>query len=97
MALNVKDDGKGGVLIAVKAVPGASRDEIVGLLGDRLKIRVSAPPEAGQANSAICALVARELGVRTQDVAVVRGDAKAEKTLRVSGVGWERVRAKWAE
>lgn len=85
-----------GVLIAVKAVPGAKRDEIVGRLGDRLKIRVSAPPEGGKANKAICELVARELGIRAQDVEVVRGTSSPEKTLRVRGVRAEDLKSRWA-
>ena len=95
MGLDARDDGKGGVLIAVKAVPGARRDEIVGLLGERLKIRVSAPPEGGKANKAICALLARELGVRKGDVEVVAGAGQAEKTVRVSGVDAATIRARW--
>ncbi len=51
------------VLIWVKAVPGASRNEIAGVVGDRLKIRISAPPEGGKANKAICKLLASSLGV----------------------------------
>lgn len=79
--------GQGGdVLVRVKAVPGAKRDEIAGVLGDRLKVRVSAPPEGGKANRAICELVARVLGVRGSAVSVERGASSAEKTLRVRGV-----------
>ena len=71
----------------VKAVPGASRDEIGGRLGDRLKVRVSAPPEGGRANRAICELLAAALGVRPRDVAVVAGQTRAEKTVEVTGAG----------
>jgi uncharacterized protein (TIGR00251 family) len=81
------------VRLAIKAVPGARRDEIVGPLGDRLKVRVSAPPEGGRANAAICALVASALGVRTADVRVVAGHGRAEKVLEIDGVNEEAVRA----
>ncbi len=72
-------------LVRVKVVPGASRDEIVGPLGDRLKVRVSAPPEGGKANKAVCALLARAAGVRAAAVSVVAGHGSAEKTIRIEG------------
>lgn len=75
----------GSLLIAVKAVPGASRDGISGVLGERLKVRVSAAPEGGKANKAIEAVIARALGVKPRDVEVVQGHASAEKTVRVGG------------
>lgn len=96
VGLDVRDDGAGGVLIAVKAVPGAKRDEIVGLLGERLKVRVSAPPEGGKANKAICSLLAKTLGVRTSDVEVVGGASRAEKTVKVGGVGRDAVAVRWS-
>lgn len=73
----------GSVLIRVKAVPGASRDQIAGLLGDRLKVKVAAPPEGGKANKAICGLIAKELGVKPSQVEVVSGMTSAEKIVRV--------------
>jgi uncharacterized protein (TIGR00251 family) len=81
------------VLIRIKAVPGASRDEIAGAVGDRLKVRVSAPPQAGRANAAICRLVAAALGVKARRVTVERGHAGAEKVLRVAGCDAGFVRA----
>ena len=53
----ISRDG-GDVLIRVKVVPGASRAGIAGVLGDRLKVRVSAPAEGGRANKAVCAVIA---------------------------------------
>jgi len=86
---------EGGVLLSVKAVPGASRDEVVGRLGDRLKIRISAPPEGGRANKAIRRLLAKELGVKPGDVAVTAGETSAEKTVRIAGVSVEAVESRW--
>lgn len=90
----VQDDGAGGVFIAVKAVPGSSRDSIAGALGDRLKVRTSAPPEGGKANKAIAGTLARELGVKARDVELVSGAASAEKTFRVGSM--DRARAERA-
>lgn len=73
------------VRILIKAVPGAKRDEFVGRLGDRLKVRISAPPEGGKANEAICKLIAEALGVRPRDVRIVAGHALAAKTVEVVG------------
>jgi uncharacterized protein (TIGR00251 family) len=70
----------------VKVVPGSRRDQIVGALGERLKIKVSAPPEDGRANRAVCEVVAAGLGVSARSVEVVAGHGSAEKVLRVVGV-----------
>lgn len=72
------------LLLSIKAVPGASRDAIGGALGERLKIRVAAPPEGGKANEAICALLARALAVKPRQVTVELGRSSPEKTVRVA-------------
>lgn len=93
MALLVRDDGAGGTLIGVKVVPGAKRDQLSGLLGDRLKIRTSAAPEGGKANRAVCALLAERLGTRSRDVSVAQGMTEARKIIRVEGMTPGEVRA----
>jgi hypothetical protein len=72
-----------GLLLRLKVVPGASRDQLAGVLGDRLKVRVAAAPEAGKANAAVLALLNRWL--KRKDVRLVAGPASAEKTVLVPG------------
>ncbi len=69
--------------IRVKAVPGARCDAIVGALGERLKIRVSAPPEEGKANAAIVRLLAKTLGVHEREVELVSGAGNPLKIFAV--------------
>ena len=77
----------GDVELRVKAVPGAKREEIAGVLGDRLKIRVAQPPEGGRANDAIRALLAVRLGVASRDIEILQGASSPQKTLRIRGLG----------
>ena len=62
--------------ISVTVSPGASRSEILGRHGDGWKARVAAAPERGQANEALCELLAEALGVRRAAVRVVAGQTK---------------------
>jgi uncharacterized protein (TIGR00251 family) len=78
-------------LLRIKAVPGASRDEIAGMLGERLKVRISAPAEGGKANKAICTLIAKRLGLRESQVTIESGHSNAEKVVRIEGVSKEAV------
>ena len=74
------------VRLSVKVVPGASRDEIAGWLGDALKVRVSAPPEKGKANQAVERVIAKALGLSAKDVKVVVGQSNPRKTIEVKGI-----------
>ena len=71
--------------LTVKVVPGSSRDQIVGWLGDALKIKVTVPPEKGRANEAVVAILAARLGVHKDDVMIVAGHSAATKEVAVAG------------
>jgi len=79
-------DAEGGAVLAVKVVPGSSRQRIAGPLGDRLKVAVRKPAEKGQANRAACALVAEALGLRASDVMILGGPGRPQKDLFVRGL-----------
>ena len=85
-----------GINLLVKVVPGASRSKIVGLLGDRLKVAVAAPPEDGKANAAVCKLLAETLGVAPRAVTVTQGRSRPQKTLTITGVSLDVVRERLA-
>ena len=89
--LALRDDDAGAV-IAVKAVPGASRDRIVGALGDALKIATAAAPEKGKANKAIAATLAKALGVDKRSVELVAGPTGPRKEFRIAGMTAEQLR-----
>lgn len=85
-------DDPNSILLWIKAVPGASRDQIAGVLGDRLKIRISAAPEAGKANKAICQMLAKALGLKARQVEIESGHFNPEKIVRISGVAIEEIK-----
>ena len=70
----------------MKVVPGASRSNIDGVLGDRLKIAVAAPPEGGKANKAVCELLAKLFAVSKRDVVIVSGQTQPLKTVEIIGI-----------
>ena len=79
--------------VAVKVLPNASRDEVVGWLGQELKVRVQAPPEAGKANKRLCRLLAQFCGLPEGAVAVVSGQSNARKIIELNGIEGDRLKA----
>jgi len=76
----------GAARLKVKVVPGASRTEVVGRLGEALKVRVAAPPEGGKANREVVALLAAKVGLPVAAVTVVSGQASPSKVLAFQGL-----------
>jgi uncharacterized protein len=75
----------GSITIEVKAIPKSSRNEIVGLLDNgALKLKITAAPEKGKANDAICGLLAQEFGVSKKNVRVTRGQTSPAKRIVIS-------------
>ncbi len=80
--------------IALKVVPGSTREGIAGWLGDALKVRVRAPAEAGRANAAVVRVVAAALGLAPDAVRIAAGRASPKKTLEIDGLDLAALRAR---
>ncbi len=83
-----------GVELALKVVPGASRSKVAGVLGDSLKLAVSAPPADGAANRAVIELLADTFGVAERSVAIVSGHTNPRKRAQIAGITREQAIAR---
>jgi hypothetical protein len=63
--------------------PSGGRDGFVGRIGDRLRIRVSAPPVEGKANAALVRFLARQCRVTRSRVRVVAGESDRDKVVEI--------------
>lgn len=72
--------------LAIKAIPNAPRDEVVGWMGEALKVKIHAPPVEGRANDAICEFLAATLKLPRRSVTVLRGDTSRHKIVRIDGL-----------
>lgn len=72
--------------IDVRLRPRGRRDELLGIREGVLQARVAAPPVDGQANRALCRLIARRLRLAQSKVAIVRGEKSRNKVVAVEGV-----------
>jgi uncharacterized protein (TIGR00251 family) len=70
-----------GYLLKLHVVPGAKKTAVAGLHGDRLKVKVAAPPEKGRANEELLEFLARVLQVPRQAVHLTSGAASRAKVV----------------
>lgn len=79
----VKNGQQQQLQLKVLLQPKASRDDIIGLHGDELKIAITAPPIEGKANAHLVKFVAKQCGVAKSRVSITKGELNRHKTLTV--------------
>lgn len=85
MTAPARRDGTDWVL-DVRVQPRASRTEFAGLLGDRLRVRLNAPPVDGRANAALIEFIAGVCGVPHARVTIDKGLTGRDKRVRIHGL-----------
>jgi uncharacterized protein len=71
------------LFLRVRIQPKAARTEIVGPLGDELKIRVTAPPAEGEANECLIAFLAKFCRVAKSSVELLSGASSRNKLVSI--------------
>ena len=71
------------LILLLRVQPRAARDEIAGLHGDRLRVRITAPPVDGKANAHLVRFFADHFGVPVADVRLERGETGRDKQIRI--------------
>lgn len=72
------------LILSCHLQPKASKDEIVGLHGDSLKIRITAPPIDGRANAHLIKFLAKICGVSRRDITILSGELGRQKRIKVA-------------
>jgi hypothetical protein len=74
--------------LAIRLTPRSGRDAVLGIKQieglDEVQASVTAPPDNGKANKALCKLIAGEIGVAKSKVEVVQGQTSRHKRLGIN-------------
>lgn len=74
---------KDGVIIEVKVIPRSSRKEVVGVVGNVLKVKLTAPPVDGAANEQLVEVLSEKFGIKRGDIVILKGASSTKKTLKI--------------
>jgi len=83
--LEIKENEE-GIFIKIRVQPKASKNEIKGLQGDALKVRLTAPPVEGAANQACIDFFAKLCNIPRLRVEIVSGLTGRNKTVFIRGM-----------
>lgn len=74
-----------GITFAVKVHPRARKNAITGIVGNALKLALTAPPVEGRANQAVIEFFAELFAIPRSSVTIASGDTSRNKIVRISG------------
>lgn len=76
---------KNDVILNVYVQPRASRNQVCGIIGNELKIRITSPPVDGAANKLCREFFADLFDVAKSSVEIISGETGRHKRLRIIG------------
>ena len=85
-----------GVTFAVKVHPRARKNAITGVVGDALKVALTAPPVEGKANQAVIEFFAELFAIPRSSVTIASGETSRNKVVRVAGLSKQVVEQRLA-
>ncbi len=77
--------------LPVKVTPNASRNEIIGLVNGVWKFKIAAPPDRGKANKELLDFLKDELGIRKDDLNILKGQTTHNKLIAIRGLTQEEI------
>jgi hypothetical protein len=73
------------LVIELRVRPRAQRSEFGGVHGERVRVRLKAPPVDGRANAALAEFLAEAFSVPRAQVVIESGQASRDKRVRIIG------------
>ena len=84
----------GSLLLRLHVQPRAAHNQVAGLQGEALKLRLTSPPVDGKANKAVIATLARLLDLPKSSLTLRSGLQSRTKTVRIDNADEAQVRAR---
>ena len=84
----------GGLLLRLHVQPRAAHNQVAGLQGEALKLRLTSPPVDGKANKAVIATLARLLELPKSCLSLRSGLQSRTKTVRIENADEAQLRAR---
>ena len=72
-----------GLVLRLYIQQKASRDAIIGLHGDEVKVAITAPPVDGQANAHLVKFLAKQFRVAKSQVLIEKGELGRHKQIKI--------------
>jgi uncharacterized protein (TIGR00251 family) len=85
-----------GITFAVKVHPRAHKNAITGIVGDALKLALTAPPVEGRANQAVIEFFAELFAIPRSSVTIASGETSRNKMVRIAGLSKQVVEQRLA-
>jgi len=86
-------DAPNGCFLSIRVVPRAAKDQIQGLQGSDLKIRLKAPPVDGKANDRLIKVLSDWLNIPMNQLQIARGHTGRSKVVFVAGLEAEQIKS----
>ncbi|MCK4309178.1 MAG: YggU family protein [Candidatus Atribacteria bacterium] len=77
------------IIVKVKIVPGSSKNKIVGVYNDALKITVTAPPVEGKANKKCIVYLAKYFDIAKSKIEIISGQTSKNKLIKIYDISQE--------
>jgi len=75
-----------GTVVCLYIQPRSSRNQIVGIHGESLKVKLTSPPVEGAANKCCCEYLAKLFKIPKSDVELIFGDKARQKRILLHGL-----------
>ncbi len=72
------------IIIKVKIIPNSPKNEIIGYIGQSIKIKIKAVPEKGKANKELINFLSKTLNIPKQNIEILHGHTSAQKTIKLN-------------
>src|SRR6516225_7558241 len=80
-----------GLVLPVRAQPGARKTGVLREQAGALKVAVTAPPEDGRANKALVEALRELLNLKRSQVELLSGQTSRDKRFLIRGLSWEEL------